>query len=174
MPSKPKFYLETAVVLELLEKPKDVEPCRSLWNAFEAAENGECELVSSVLVMTEVLFAKAEADRKAVSPAVQAIMEKLWHPDSSPIRLIEVHELIARDALALVRAHLAKGWQKTKGNDAIHLITAKREKVTELWTTEHAMTKWGDVLGFKVCHPHYEKPEDEAKATPLFDRKTAL
>jgi len=85
---------------------------------------------------------------------------------SSPIRLIDVHELIAREALKLLRDGIANGWAKTKGVDAIHLATARREGVQEFVTTEKAMNKWAAVLGFKVCAPHHEPRIDQLPLLP--------
>ena len=49
--------------------------------------------------------------------------------------------------------------------DAIHLVTARREFVDEFITTDRAMEKWAEVLGFKVCAPHYENPHESRQVT---------
>lgn len=128
-----------------------------------------------MITIVEVTFAKQELDRHALDSAVEEKLERLWHPDGSPIRLVDVHEIIAREAARLLRDNLKRGWTKTRAADAIHLATARREFADEFLTNEHAMLKWGPVLGFKVCPPHFEPtievepplfaPNDEPKTT---------
>jgi hypothetical protein len=167
--------LESSLIIDVIECAPDKEPAKTLWELFEAAENKQCELITSVATIAEVFYAKHERDKKKLDPEISAQIEKLWHPDSSPLRLIEVHELIAREAGAMLRDHVVKGFCKTGGLDGIHLVTAKREKADEFFCSERAMTKWGEVLGFKVCKPHLppaaQVESKELQAAPLFEKK---
>lgn len=170
MPSEiPKIYLETTVLIDFVEKPKNDPTSRVMASVLEAAcaDTPLCRLVTSVLTMSEVFYAKREADKGALSKEVQEIIDNLWHPDSSPIEPIAVHEIIAREAQELLRGRVKSGWTKTKGADGIHLITAKREGATEFWTTERKMKRWGEGLGFRICTPHdaFLVKEDDA---PLY------
>ena len=98
---------------------------------------------------------------------MEAKIARLWHPASSPIRLVDVHELICRDTVKLLRSGIEKGWARTKGVDGIHLVTAQRERVDEFWTSDGGMDKWGPLLGFTVCAPHYD-PDSPIAAPDLF------
>ena len=125
------------------------------------AEKNRFKLVTSVITIAEVWHAKAEIDGKAPDPDVERMIASLWHPDASPIWLVDVHEVIVRDAAKLLRQGIQHGWRKTKGVDGVHLVTAKREGVQEFWTTDGAMKKWEPIVGYKVCTPHYEGEEKQ-------------
>jgi predicted nucleic acid-binding protein len=153
---KLKCYLDACVLIDLIEHPIDQEPAKTIAAMLADAEDGRISLVTSTITIPEVTWAKTELDNKAIDSEVQKKIDRLWNPASSSIALVEVHELIAREALALLRGGIERGWCKTKALDGIHLATAKRENVDELITTEHAMKKWADLLGFKVCSPHRE------------------
>ena len=109
-----------------------------------------------MLTISEVWYAKREITGKAVDSDVEKQISLLWHPGTSPIRTVEVSELIAKDSLTLLRSGISLGWSKTKGADGIHLATAQREEADEFFTTESAAKKWAEICGFKVCEPHYE------------------
>jgi predicted nucleic acid-binding protein len=133
-----------------------------------AAENGDVNLVTSMITIVEVTYAKQEIDRRTLDPKIEEKLDSLWHPASSPIRLVDVHEMISREAVRLLRDNLKRGWTKTRGADAIHLVTARREFADEFFTNEHAMLKWGEVLGFKICAPHCDAPPAPHDAPGLF------
>jgi predicted nucleic acid-binding protein len=158
--SKPTYYLDACVLIDLIELPETHPASQAVARVLDEADEGKCNLVTSVLTIAEVLYAKHEIDGKALDPFVEAKIAELWHPSASPIQLVEVHELIARDANRLLRDHLCNGWTKTGTIDAVHLATAHREFATEFFTNEHAMKKWEDVMGFKVCAAHPATPAD--------------
>ena len=89
-------------------------------------------LVTSVLSIVEVAFAKAEQDAKALSVEQAAAIAKLWQPNS-PISTSEFYQLMAEDAQALIREAMTRGWS-LKAANAIHLATADRLKVVEFHT----------------------------------------
>jgi predicted nucleic acid-binding protein len=151
----PRYYLDACVLIDLIEHPVEAEPARTIAAMLDEADKGRVRLVTSTITVVEVWNAKREVDRNEIAADVEEVISRLWHPDG-PIELITVSELIAKEALGMLRSCIERGWSKTQGNDAVHLITAKRENVDEFLTTERAMNKWGDMLGFKVCAPHFE------------------
>lgn len=166
--SKPTYYLDSCVLIDLIEHPASEEPAKTIYSIIADAEKGRFDLVTSTLTMAEVWYVKAEVDKHAIDPEVEKKINQLWHPISSPIRIVEVHEGITRDALRLLRDSIFKGWGKTKGVDAVHLITAHREGATEFFTSgERAMRKWESSFGFKICRPHYE-PDPQEGFTDMF------
>lgn len=117
------------------------------------AEKKQAEIMTSVLTITEVAYVNAEQAKKKLDPATEAKIELLWHPDS-PIKLVEMHEGIARDARGLIRKAVAKGWG-LRSADAIHLATASRLGVTEMHTYEtKKLPRWTPLVGFKIREPH--------------------
>lgn len=154
MASKPKYYLETTVLLDLIELDPSAPICQAMASIFEMADKKECELITSALTITEVLFAESEKKQGKPDPAIAQKLEAFWHPENSPIEIIPAHELIARKSLQYFREHWDKdGWSKSKGLDLIHLVTAQREKVEKFLTTEGAMKKWAPVMMYSVCRP---------------------
>lgn len=174
MPSKPKYYLESSVIIELLEQPKTAPICAAIWTLFEDAQAGRCELITSTLTMLEVLFSVREKDNQAIDPETQKIIDYLWHPGSSPIQLIPCHEAVTRESVEYFRKYLNnEGWSKSKGMDLAHLVTARREKADEFFTTERAMNKWAEIMGFKICEPHAMIPtESDPADLPLLKDAT--
>jgi len=90
------------------------------------------QIVTSILSITEVAFAKVEQDGKSPDADTEAKINKLWEI-GSPIETVEFYELIAEDAKKLMRAGLPHGFS-LKPADAIHLATADRLQVTEFHT----------------------------------------
>ena len=158
---KPTYYLDANVLIDLIEHPADQEPARTVASLLDDGDRGRVNLVTSTLTIIEVWKAKRELDKDTLDPEVEKTINNLWHPDSSPIQLVDCSELIVREAQVMLRKGIARGWTKTKGFDAVHLVTAAREKVDEFFTSEHAMYKWGEVLGLPVC-PAHRDPEDVA------------
>ena len=70
MAGKGRFYLETTVVIELLERPKDDELSRSVWALLEDADARKCEVFTSSLTVVEVLFAESEKKKGKLDPKV--------------------------------------------------------------------------------------------------------
>jgi predicted nucleic acid-binding protein len=56
-----------------------------------------------------------------------------------------------------MRIGIPKGFS-LKGQDAIHLATAKRLGVEAFHTYDGGLTKWGEVIGVPVAEPDPEQP----------------
>jgi predicted nucleic acid-binding protein len=154
MADQPKYYIETTVLIDALDKPVSDEGNAALFQLFSDADDGKCTLITSAVTMVEVLFAEHEKKNGRLSAEVTAKLDTFWHPDSSPLRIIPCHEAITREALSTYREYWAKeDWRKSKGKDLVHLVTAKREGVDIFITTETAMKKWAAPMGFSVCTP---------------------
>jgi hypothetical protein len=110
--SIPTYYLDSCVLLDLIEHPQTQEPAKTIAAVMAAAEQEKCVLVTSVMTIVEVLYAKHEIQNRAIDPVVQDKIDRLWHSGSSPIILVDVHEMIARDAVQLLRDQIKWGWAK--------------------------------------------------------------
>lgn len=170
-----KLYVDSNVFLDLIELPKNDPKSVVIQSILQDGTKkvGRFKIVTSMITMAEVLYAKREKDGKAIDPSVEETIQMLWHP-SSPVELIDVHELLVKEAVSLYRSHLKDGFSGTKGIDAIHLITAKQQNCREFLSNgpEQTMKKWGEKLGFEVKVPHYEplieEKTTELPTTPLF------
>jgi predicted nucleic acid-binding protein len=157
----PRYYLDSSVLIHFIEHVETDELVTILVPIIEDAKKGRFDLVTSTLTIAEVLYGASERKQDGsgvIDPEIERKINLLWHPGTSPIRLVDVHELIAKEAMQLFRSGIPKGWFKTGGCDAIHLVTARHEMVDEFFTTENAAKKWESEVGFTICPPHYDPP----------------
>jgi hypothetical protein len=101
MPSDlPRYYWDACVPLSYIngitERLQHID-------AFMSRSGRDCELVTSVLSITEVAYATSEKDNKALDPNAETKISKLWQV-GSPIKIVEFYELIAMKAQHLMRA----------------------------------------------------------------------
>ncbi len=154
---KPLRYIDACVLLSYIED----EPQRAdlIDLILQDAVDGKFRLCTSVITIVEVVYAAEEKRSKKLSQSVIRKIAKLWEPMSSPIRLVEVGEIIAKEALALHRKNIPTGTTGFTPNDGIHIITAKREKVTEFFTYDKHFNRFNNKYGFKICHPYRDATE---------------
>lgn len=161
MPSDPPvIYWDACVPLSYINGRADRLP---QIEALMQQSGKDCHIITSVLSVTEVAFAKVEQDEKSLDPEVEEKISKLWQV-GSPIQLVEFYEVIAVKAQKLMRAAIAKGWNLKPG-DAIHLATADHIKkggknVTEFHTYDEGLEKYEELTEarFKICRPTAAQP----------------
>lgn len=147
--TKPTIYLDACIIIDLLEGGKDAAAAE---HVFKLADARLVNLVTSVITIAEAWHAKVEIEGKAPAADIQERISHVWSPETG-IHLVDVHEIIARDALDLLRTGIEQGWSKTNTCDAIHLITAKNEQANILLTRDGPMRKWSPIVGMKICTP---------------------
>jgi predicted nucleic acid-binding protein len=118
------------------------------------------QIITSVLSITEVAFAKIEQDQKVLDPETERKIGLMWKA-GSPIKIVEFYELIALKAQKLIRAAIVKGWQ-LKPADAIHLATADQLKVKDFHTYDDKLDKYSELTDSKFI---IRRP---TSATPFF------
>jgi predicted nucleic acid-binding protein len=79
-------------------------------------------------------------------------IDELWKP-ASPIKLVEVHPAIVRDARGLIRAAVAAGRSGLRAADAIHLATAERMGAAEFHTYDTGLPKHLPDVSFMIREP---------------------
>jgi predicted nucleic acid-binding protein len=157
MPDEPnRIYWDSCVFLHYIEGTAEWMPILdSLLE--EASETKGLVIVTSVLSITEVAFAKAEKDGKLLDPQIEADIEALWN-DRSAVKLIEYSEIVAREARTLLRRAIESG-RTLKPMDAIHLASALNRNVDEFHTTDAGLKKRWQDLGFPVHDPVTLRPK---------------
>jgi predicted nucleic acid-binding protein len=131
-------------------------------------------IVTSVLSITEVAYAATEKEQQALDPAVEEAIDKLF-ADREVVRVSEYHELIARDARALIRDAITNGWS-LKPFDAVHLATARRLSVAEFHTFDGPLQKYAGPLDFPIHAPHTNAPRlpiDESAPSPVLAARSS-
>ena len=83
---------------------------------------------------------------------VLSAIEDLFH-DKRVVTLVEFHELVGQEARGLMRAAIRQGWS-LKPMDAIHLATAKREKISAFHTYDGALSKYDAMTGLSIGVPN--------------------
>lgn len=151
MPEEPtSIYWDACIFLHYIEG--DPTWLSTLDVLLDNASNGRGLVIfTSSISITEVAFAKAEKSGAALDPFVEEAIDAMWN-DRSAVKLVEFNEIIAREARTLQRRALVSG-RSLKPMDAIHLATAANRRVDQFHTTDLALQKNWDDLGFRVCDP---------------------
>lgn len=120
---------------------------------LKQARAGDFELLTSSLSHAEVAFASIEKEQGQLDPEIEDKIDALWRP-GSPIKTVEFHDLIGREARALMRRGISQGWGALRAADALHLATAQRMEVAEFHTYDKGLLKWDHRAGFPIREPH--------------------
>ena len=160
-----RFYWDSCVFLSAINGNPDRTPI--IKAILEDCEEGNVEIYTSMLSITEVAFAETEKASNILDSEVENNIDALWLPPS-PIKLIEIHEFILRDAKKLMRLAVEKGFS-LKPADAIHLTTAQRIELNEIHTYDPKWLKYQDLVKHKIKEPNTERlpfPVEDDKAKP--------
>lgn len=149
----PDSYWDACLFLSYIEGAKDrVADLRDL---LEQAQAGKRRIATSVLSMVEVAFAKGEKDGRTLSPDIEQGIDALWAP-GSPVKMIELHPSLAREARGLIRQALTNG-QNLRPPDAIHLASVLELNVDEFLTYDTKLLKMGELVGITIRKPIVEQ-----------------
>ena len=116
------------------------------------------QIVTSVISITEVAFAKFEQDNKLLDQEIEDKIGNLWRV-GAPKKLVELYESIAVRARRLMRAGIEKDWS-LKPADALHLATAHQLKVKEFHTYDKRLEKFVELTDnqFTIAAPISPEP----------------
>ena len=168
--SLPLIYWDSCVPLSYINGTED----RVQHIAPLMKRSGEdFQIVTSVMSITEVAFAKFEQDNKLLDQEIEDKIRNLWRV-GAPIKLVEVFESVAVRAQQLMRAAIEKGWS-LKPADALHLATAHQLKVKKFHTYDEKLEKFVELTDnqFAIAKPIASEPylplwandaKEEAKA----------
>jgi predicted nucleic acid-binding protein len=114
------------------------------------------KIFTSTLTITEVAFLGSE--RGGLSSDSEQIIDQLWNDDRI-IAFIEPHEIIMRDARALIRKCIELSIKTLKPPDAIHIASAMALKVDEINTYDiKTWAKYEEMTGYEIREPHILDP----------------
>ena len=149
-----RLYWDADVFLSVINA--DPERLPVIEAIFDDCDKRDVIIHTSVLSIAEVAFASSERLGRQLSDEIEARIEKLWGP-TSPIKLDEISQHIARDARILMRQAIPKGWS-LKPRDAIHIATAKRRQVDEFHTYDtDKLSKFSEIAGFPIVNPRIDR-----------------
>jgi predicted nucleic acid-binding protein len=117
------------------------------------------ELVTSVWSITEVAHG-AMPGRRRWDPGVEAAIDNLWVP-ASPITLVDISEVVCREARSVVRRARQTRGKGIKPADALHLASAVLAGCDVIYTYEADQTRqrWSSITGIAVESPSVEQPQ---------------
>lgn len=151
-----RAYLDANVLLALVQN----EDGRAdvVQGLLEDARHGRIEVITSVLTVTEVVYAADEIAGENLDAEASDAIDTLWEP-ASPITVVDASMVTSRKARALIREAKNRGF-KIKPYDAQHLAAAVLHGATRVFTYENAATRanWSDLLGIPVDEPFTTQP----------------
>lgn len=143
------LYWDSCVFLSWINAVPERVPM--LETIFDEARRKDVVIYTSTVSMTEVAYAATEKDARKLDDAVERAIDELFG-DRDVIRVVEYHELIAREARRKIRQAITNGWS-LKPMDAIHLATATRVSADELQTYDEPLLKYKGAMGFTIRQP---------------------
>lgn len=167
----PKFYWDSCVFLSAIDAHPERAPI--ITQLLDECTSGKHDIFTSHLSIAEVCFAKTEKVAREINLEVEEKIAKLWN-EESPVKMVEVHEVVARNAIGLIRQALSRGFG-LKPADAIHLATAKLWNVEEFHTYDEKLFKYAGVMGFRIVMPYLDQlliyPPDTSPIHRLRDQQ---
>ena len=155
--SVPRLYLDANVLIAYLAN----ESTRAAVVAelFDEARNGDVELLTSVLSVTEVAYIVTDLTSVA-SNADEDEIRALWTP-ASPIGLTDVSFRIAERARSIIRTARSSGKRGVKPADAIHLASAEVNECDHFFTYERDSTRsqWDELIEPSLAEPFTNNPQ---------------
>ena len=129
---------------------------------LDSAARGGIKIYTSALSQVEVAFAASEQKRRVLDPREEQKIDALWS-DLDVVEVVEYHNGIGRQARALIREGVTRGWS-LKPLDAIHLATAQwlvssGFAVDEFHTYDGGLEKYAALVGFRICEPYTPQPK---------------
>lgn len=157
--TEPDIYWDANPFLSYVNGHPDRLP--TLDALLDKSSSGALKLYTSALSQVEVAFAASEQKRGSLNPEEGQKIASLWS-DPRVVEIVEYHDGIGRQARALMRDAITRGWS-LKPMDAIHLATAQwlldnGYAVAEFHTHDRSLDKYGPIVGFRISEPHIIQP----------------
>lgn len=146
--SCPRYHSDACCFIALLnrEATTDETALLALRQTFRDMLDGEVELTTSALLITELLLSDAE----------KAAFERQL--DACPhFEMIDTHHAVHRQAAEIRKRCRDQGVTVPKTPDAIHIASAMLARVDEMWTTDSKLISLADrgvVVEVPIVRPH--------------------
>lgn len=168
----PVYYWDANVFTAYVKKEKG--RWETIEGLLEDCDNGDCIIWTSTLSIAEVTKGNTEVG-KIVPMRTQNKIDGLWEPPSK-IKLIEVSQMVVKEARNVIRA--IHGNQKTgiRSVDAIHLASAIHKEIKEVHTYDSKLPGFAKILDLNIKEPHndrlpFTEDTDEEKTKPVAKKK---
>lgn len=156
-PTPPLHYWDANVFTAFIEN--EAGRADVVAELLTACRDGRLTIFTSHVTLTEVAFAAIEKKDSKLSDEEESRINALWeHP--SKIQLVEVSELVARQARALIRDGLEEKPHQwiLKPIDAFQLASAMRivvddRRISHFSTYDDKLEKYDETCGFPIGPP---------------------
>jgi predicted nucleic acid-binding protein len=153
MPPEPtRNYWDSCVFLSYINGVADRLPTLDALLDESADPEKDREIVTSTFTIAEVAFALHEKAQQALDASAERNIDALWS-DRYAVRLIDFHEVIARDARSLIRGAVGDGLSLKPG-DAVHLASARALGCAEFHTYSKDLPRYSDLTGLTIIEPY--------------------
>lgn len=154
MPEASYIYCDANVFLAYFNK--ETERIDIIDQLFEDVQNNASrKIVTSVISITEVSHIAEEKHRGKLDKSIYEALESFWG-DTSLVEFVDFNEVIARQARDLIRQAISLKYA-LRTNDAIHLMSAKFVGVSEFFTYDDKLYKFGSILQYDVRTPYVQR-----------------
>lgn len=149
----PVYYWDASVFLAYVKE----EHGRSdtVLDLLEECDNGNIDIWTSTLSIAEVTRGNTQPG-KIVPMKTQNIIDALWEPPSK-IKLVEVTQMVVKEARNVIRAIHGNARKGIKSVDAIHLASAIQKEIREVHTYDNGMQTFAKILDLKILEPYDNK-----------------
>ena len=147
-------YWDASVFLAYLNNLDDRAPV--VGSLLDQSGNGQLDIFTSVLSMTEVAFSGDEQSSRILDPRVEELISGLFRTWQI-VKTVEFNQVIAVDARRLMRRAIGEGLS-LKPADAIHLATAARSTVSEVHTYDRKWSSYSEIVGLPISEPFTNAP----------------
>lgn len=151
--SIPVYYWDASVFLAYIKGEEG--RCDTVLDLLEECDNGNVHIYTSTLSIAEVTRDNTEPGR-IVSMRTQDKIDALWEPPSK-IKLIEVTQMVVKEARNVIRAIHGNARTGIKSVDAIHLASAIQREIREVHTYDNKLQKYEQILDLKILEPYDTK-----------------
>jgi len=124
---------------------------------LQMSKRQQLHIWTSVMSTVEVAYAPIERSNRALDPDKEAALDTFW-ADREVVSIVELHPAIAREARAMLRLKMLRGWTGVRSADAIHLATAVYCGATEIHTYDPDLLPFASELNIYIGPP---KPIDQ-------------
>jgi len=149
----PVYYWDASVFLAFIKEEK--ERYETVTNLLEECDNGNIHIWTSTLSIAEVTRGKTEPG-KIVPMKTQNKIDALWEPPSK-IKLIEVTQMVVKEARNVIRAIHGNAKTGIRSADAIHLASAIQKDIKEVHTYDDTLPTFAAIVDLKIGNPYCDK-----------------
>ena len=150
------YYWDANVVLYYLNDDPDRKP---ILDAIleDISKSSKDRIVTSVLSKVEVAWIATEKELRILSQDEESRIDAFWD-DSSVIELVDLNDEITHLARSLLRESMARGWDRLRPNDAIHIATAEWVDAAEMHTYDSTLFRYKEFIGLDIKIPIAQQP----------------